>query len=129
MSHLFTALFIAMLLPFLAKLPLIKAMNNEKGGYDNNNPRAQQRALKGFGERANAAHYNSFEALAIFAPAVLAVAVLGQVDTTAIALAYTFVVARVVFLICYWTDKATLRSLVWAVSMIAAFVMMGRAIW
>jgi|SRR5690554_4546953 len=129
MSHLFTALFIAMLLPFLAKLPLIKAMNSEKGGYDNNNPRAQQRALKGFGERANAAHYNSFEALAIFAPAVLAVAVLGQVDTTAIALAYTFVVARVVFLICYWTDKATLRSLVWAVSMIAAFVMMGRAIW
>lgn len=129
MTHLFTALFITMLLPFLAKLPLIKAMNSQKGGYDNNNPRAQQRALQGFGERANAAHYNSFEALAIFAPAVLMVAVLGHVDTTAIVLAYTFVVSRVLFLICYWTDKATMRSLVWGVGMVAAFVLAGRAIW
>ena len=36
-------LFIAMLLPFLAKAPLAAAMQ-KAGGYDNHNPRAQQAA-------------------------------------------------------------------------------------
>ena len=68
-SSLLITLFIAMLLPFLAKAPLAAAMQ-KAGGYDNNNPRAQQAALTGFGQRANAAHYNSFEALLIYACAV-----------------------------------------------------------
>ena len=129
MSALFITLFISMLLPFLAKAPLVKAMNQLPGGYDNHNPRAQQRALDGFGERANAAHYNSFEALSVYAAAVLITVVSGDVDTTAVVLGWVFVVSRVVYLLLYWADKSTPRSLVWLVGMVAAFVMAGRAIW
>ena len=78
MSALLTTLFIVMLLPFLAKAPLVVAMSRQSGGYDNHNPRAQQKALEGFGERANAAHYNSFEALGVYSAAVLAAVAAGQ---------------------------------------------------
>ncbi|MCC5856027.1 MAG: MAPEG family protein [Idiomarina sp.] len=129
MTHLLTTLFIVMLLPILAKAPLVMMLIKQKGGYDNNNPRAQQRNLKGFGERATAAHYNSFEALIMFASAVLITGLSGDIDQGSIALAYTFVIARVAYLFCYWYDKATLRSWVWLVGVIALFVMAARAIW
>lgn len=127
MSALLTTLLIAMFLPYLAKIPLIKAMN-ERGGYDNRHPRQQQAALEGFGARANAAHYNSFEALMVYACAVLITVSLGTVDAVAIALGWTFVVARIGYMVCYWLDKATIRSLIWLVSMIASFGMAIRAI-
>ncbi|MCL5254584.1 MAG: MAPEG family protein [Gammaproteobacteria bacterium] len=127
MSALLTTLLIAMFLPYLAKVPLIKAMN-DRGGYDNRHPRQQQAALEGFGARANAAHYNSFEALIIYAIAVFIVISVGNVDTLAIALGWTFIVARIGYMVCYWFDKASLRSLIWLVSMIACFWLALRAV-
>lgn len=129
MSALLTTLFIVMLLPFLAKAPLVVAMSRQSGGYDNHNPRAQQKALEGFGERANAAHYNSFEALGVYSAAVLATVAAGQVDTLTITLGWIFVISRVAYLICYWLNVSTVRSLIWLVGIISAFVMAGRAIW
>ncbi|MCC5826413.1 MAPEG family protein [Alkalimonas sp.] len=129
MTSLLLTLFIAMLLPYLAKAPLVVAMHREPEGYDNHNPRLQQAGLSGFGQRANAAHYNSFEALLIYGCAVLAVAVSGQLDAWVLGLGWLFVLCRVLYLVCYWYDLASLRSLVWLVSMAAAFGMIGRAIW
>lgn len=126
-SSLLLTLFISMLLPFLAKAPLAFAMQ-KSGGYDNHNPRAQQAALKGFGQRANAAHYNSFEALLIYACAVFATIGAGIVDQTTITLGWMFIASRIAYLLCYWFDYATLRSTVWGAGMIAAFVMAGRAV-
>ena len=65
MTILIVCLFIACLLPYLAKIPTAIAMKNQPGGYDNNHPRAQQAMLTGFGARAVAAHQNSFESLII----------------------------------------------------------------
>ena len=127
MSSLLLTLFIAMLLPFLAKAPLAFAMQ-KSGGYDNHNPRAQQAALQGFGQRANAAHYNSFEALLIYACAVFATIGAGIVDQTTVTLGWVFIASRIAYLLCYWLDYATLRSTVWGAGMIAAFVMAGRAV-
>lgn len=62
MTILIICLFIAMVLPIVAKIPVAIAMNNA-GGYDNNHPRAQQAKLTGFGARALAAHQNAFESL------------------------------------------------------------------
>ncbi|MCH8538183.1 MAG: MAPEG family protein, partial [Alkalimonas sp.] len=93
------------------------------------NPREQQAALHGFGQRANAAHYNSFEALIIFACAVLAVAISGTVDGMTEILAWLFVLSRLGYLLCYWFDWASLRSMVWMVGMVSALTMVGRAIW
>ncbi|MAD75887.1 MAG: hypothetical protein CML20_14065 [Rheinheimera sp.] len=127
LSTLLLTLFIAMLLPFLAKAPLAFAMQ-KAGGYDNKNPREQQAALKGFGQRANAAHYNSFEALIIYGCAVLSAVALNAVDSTTVILGWVFIASRILYYICYWFDYATPRSTVWLVGMIAAFGMAGRAL-
>ncbi|MBZ9610962.1 MAPEG family protein [Rheinheimera maricola] len=127
LSALLLSLFVAMLLPFLAKAPLAFAMQ-KSGGYDNHNPRAQQATLTGFGQRSKAAHYNSFEALLIYACAVFSAVGLNAVDETTVTLGWVFIVSRVAYLVCYWLDYATTRSLMWLVGMVAAFVMAGRAV-
>ena len=127
LSALLLSLFIAMLLPFLAKAPLAFAMQ-KSGGYDNHNPRAQQAALTGFGQRANAAHYNSFEALLIYACAVFTAVGLNAVDQTAVILGWVFIASRIAYLLCYWLDYASARSAVWLIGMVAAFTIACRAV-
>lgn len=127
LATLLISLFITMLLPYLAKAPLAFAMQ-KSGGYDNHNPRAQQASLTGFGQRANAAHYNSFEALLIYACAVFSVIALDAVDSTTVILAWVFVISRLAYLLCYWLDYATTRSAMWIIGMVAAFVMAARAV-
>ncbi len=126
-ASLLITLFIAMLLPFLAKAPLAFAMQ-KAGGYDNHNPRAQQASLTGFGQRANAAHYNSFEALLIYACAVFSAIALEAVDSTTVVLAWVFIVSRLAYLVCYWLDYATTRSAVWIIGMVAAFSIAVRSV-
>ena len=126
-SSLLITLFIAMLLPYLAKAPLAFAMQ-KAGGYDNHNPRAQQASLTGFGQRANAAHYNSFEALLIYACAVFSAIALEAVDSTTVVLAWVFIISRLAYLVCYWLDYATTRSAVWIIGMVAAFSIAVRAV-
>lgn len=127
MEPLLLSLFIAMLLPYLAKAPLAFAMQ-KSGGYDNHNPRTQQASLQGFGQRANAAHYNSFEALLIYACAVFSAISMNAVDSLTITLGWLFIASRLLYLICYWLDYATARSAVWIVGMVAAFTMVVRAL-
>ncbi|MEE2023433.1 MULTISPECIES: MAPEG family protein [Alkalimonas] len=129
MSSLLLTLFIVMLLPYLAKAPLVLAMNREPEGYDNHNPRQQQARLTGFGQRANAAHYNSFEALVIYGCAVLAVGLSGQTGAWVLGLGWLFVLSRLLYLVCYWYDFSSMRSLVWLLGMVAAFTMAGLAVW
>lgn len=129
MTMLFSTLFIAMLMPFLAKAPLVVAMNRQPGGYDNRYPRVQQQQLTGFGQRATAAHYNSFEALLIYGLAVLTAVVLNAVDTFTVALGWVFIGSRVLYLLCYWYDRSTLRSLSWLLGIVASFTIAARAIW
>ncbi|HXR52833.1 MAG TPA: MAPEG family protein [Steroidobacteraceae bacterium] len=107
--------FIAGLLPYAAAL-------TAKAGapdFDNNEPRAWLAKQTGFRARANAAQQNSFEAFAFFAVAVLVAHVTrgpqAQVDT----LAMVFIAARVLYIAMYLGGWGTIRSLVWAVGIIA----------
>ncbi len=70
-------------------LPIVAAVVSKWGfrGYDNRNPRAWLAGQTGFRARANAAQANS----------------------------WAFIVARVLYLVLYVADRATLRSLVWTV--------------
>lgn len=127
MTILILSLFIALLLPYLAKAPVAYAMN-KLGGYDNNHPRAQQNQLTGFGARALAAHQNSFEALIIFAPAViLAIATNNLGEQIQIA-AIIHVVARISYILCYLANLGTLRSIVWSIGLIASFTIVWQCI-
>jgi len=124
MSLPFWCLLISALLIFLAKAPVAKAMQQQSGGYDNHHPRAQQARLTGFGERALAAHQNSFEIFPLFAAGVLMAHVTQTQGVLIDALAVTFVISRVLYLICYWIDLSWQRSLIWSVGLICCLLLM-----
>jgi uncharacterized MAPEG superfamily protein len=85
------------------------------GSVDNKEPRIQALKLTGAGARAVAAQANSWEALAVFSAAVLAVFISG-VDMQRIAtLAMVFVVLRIVYIAVYLANQDKLRSLVFLV--------------
>ena len=124
MTALIVSLFLACLLPILSKIPLVIAQNKQAGGYDNNNPRAQQAKLKGFGARALAGHQNSFESLVIFAPAILTAIATHNTNMSIIYLAYTYLISRVVYHALYLADLATMRSLVWAIGLLSSLAIL-----
>ncbi|MEK1839267.1 MAPEG family protein [Pseudomonas sp. NPDC089918] len=123
MSIPFWCVFISALLIFVAKIPVAKAMN-EQGGYNNHLPRQQQAQLTGFGARALAAHQNSFEAFMIFAVGVLMAHTTQTAGWLIDALAILFVIARIIYLLCYWADLAWQRSLVWFVGLVCSLLLM-----
>ncbi len=94
-------------------------------GFDNNNPREWLAKQQGWRARAHAAQLNSWEALAIFAAAVLTAHLAGAPQGRVDALAVGFIVARLAYVGCYLADRAALRSLVWLAGLglsIALFV-------
>ncbi len=119
MTTLIICLFIAALLPIVAKVPVAIAMH-KLGRYNNNHPRAQQAELTGFGARALAAHQNAFESLIIFAPAVLLAIATKNTGAVIEQLAITHVIARVFYNIAYLMNISTIRSIIWAVGIISA---------
>ncbi len=104
----------AVMLPMLSKIPLGVAMA-KAGGYNNRMPRLQQQKLTGFGMRAKAAHENSFEALCLYTPGALLNIILNNYSDAVIAMAITFILARIGYLFMYWYDLDKLRSLFWLV--------------
>ncbi len=94
-------------------------------GFDNRNPRDWLAKQQGWRARAHSAQLNSWEALAIFAAAVLTAHVAGAPQASVDALAIGFVVARLAYIACYLADLASLRSLVWVAGLglsIALFI-------
>jgi uncharacterized MAPEG superfamily protein len=92
------------------------------GQVDNKNPREQCARLTGAGARAVAAQQNSWEALAMFTAAVVAAQLSGVPAEQSATAALLFIVARVVYLVCYLANQDALRSL-------AFLVGFGSCIW
>jgi uncharacterized MAPEG superfamily protein len=103
-----------------AILPLVAiAPAKMRRDYDNSDPRKQYEALEGLPRRAVAAHLNSLEAFPFFAAGV-AIAYLAATPAMVINLiAFVFILARIVYIAAYWTDRSTMRSTVWAVGWFA----------
>ncbi len=101
-------LFIAALLPFPMTF-LAKA----RKGYDNRTPRDYLAKLEGWRARAQAAHQNAWEALALFTAGLVVAwhngANVHRVDQLAMA----FVAIRIVYMLMNLLNWASLRSLVW----------------
>ncbi|MFM8636307.1 MAG: MAPEG family protein [Betaproteobacteria bacterium] len=94
-----------------------------EGGYDNHNPRAWLEQLQGFQARANAAQYNSFEALPVFIAGVLIAEHGGAAQATVDALAVAFILCRLGYIGAYVTDRANLRSLLWLLGLACCVVL------
>lgn len=80
------------------------------GVVDNKTPRLQANKLEGVGHRAYAAQQNSWEALAVFAAALLALHMSGVVLATVATACIVFVLLRVVYIACYLANQDLLRS-------------------
>ncbi|HEU4620661.1 MAG TPA: MAPEG family protein [Burkholderiaceae bacterium] len=106
---------VASILPIVcAGFSKVGAFRRGEGGFDNHHPREWLAKQTGFRARANAAQANSWEALIVFAPAVLAAHWLNAPQARIDALAVAFIVARVSYIALYLKNQASARSIVWA---------------
>ncbi|AXF84655.1 hypothetical protein DTO96_100365 [Ephemeroptericola cinctiostellae] len=103
-------------------LPIVAAAcaKSRGGKYDNNNPRDFLENLRPgtFAKRMSAAQNNSWEALLMFAPALLIATHYHVAAETLNVLAGGFIATRLVYLCCYAKNWATPRSLVWFVGVL-----------
>ena len=106
-------------------LPIVSAGIAKAGfrGYNNRNPREWLARQTGFRARANAAQANAWEAFPFFAAGVLAAQSMGASQDRIDQLAVLFIAARLAYLGLYLADKATLRSVVWAVGLGASIAL------
>lgn len=84
-----------------------------KGGYDNNNPRAWLARQTDWRARANAAQANTFEALPFFFAAVIIAHQLQASQVRLDVFAFVFVVLRIAYVMMYVADMAKSRSVIW----------------
>ena len=85
--------------------------------FDNNQPRKWLDKRKGAKQRAFWAHQNSFEIFPLFAAAVIIAHVAGAPQTQIDMLAGAFIISRIAYIFAYVMDRATVRSIVWALGL------------
>jgi uncharacterized MAPEG superfamily protein len=112
---------------FLCAIPYVFAVishycrKKQFGKFDNQYPREQSAHLQGIGARAVAAQQNSWEALAVYSAALLAVVASG-LDVKYLAEAAIIVlVGRILHGIFYLLNLDKLRSLVFIVAIAPCF--------
>lgn len=89
----------------------------QQGGYDNHDPRAWLARQGGWRARANAAQANSFEALPFYIGAVIIAHQHAPLQLRLDLLCFLYVVLRLVYILFYLADMATLRSVAWTLAL------------
>lgn len=111
------ALIGAVLLPYIITGITAVYRTRQFGSVDNRHPRLQAAKLEGVGARAVGAQENAWEALTVFAPAVILAHIAGADPGKAALAAGIFLVARILHLIVYLNDMATVRTLCFVVGL------------
>jgi len=116
MNTIITLLLIAACLPYMCAV-LAKAGGQ---GFDNHAPRPWLAQQQGWRARANAAQQNLFEGLPLYYTAVLFALLVHGVDVDALAVwMVIWLMLRVGYVAAYMADRGTLRSLLWALALVA----------
>lgn len=89
------------------------------GGYDNHLPREWLARQSGWRARANAAQANCFEAMPFYIGAVIIAHQHSVFQTRLDLLCFVYVVLRLMYILFYVADMATLRSAVWVLALLA----------
>jgi uncharacterized MAPEG superfamily protein len=92
-------------------------------GYDIAAPRTMFDKLPPYAQRASWAHLNSFEAIAIFAPAALMAYVTGVNSSLAIIAAIAFVVVRFLYSVFYIANIPLARSLMFVIGSVCSGIL------
>lgn len=91
---------------------------------DNQNPREFLAKSTGLASRAHAVQQNSFESLPLFIAAVLMAEYLVIPQSLVMTFGIAYLFFRVVYGICYLANWATLRSIVWLLSMLCPITLL-----
>jgi uncharacterized MAPEG superfamily protein len=94
------------------------AKPRKEGGYDNHDPRAWMARQGGWRARANAAQANGFEAMPFYIGAVIIAHQHGAFQMRLDLLAFLYVVLRLIYILFYLADMATLRSTAWTLALV-----------
>lgn len=105
---------IAGLLPVLT----VAIAKGGKKDFDNAQPRRWLEQQDGIRARADAAHRNHFEAFPFFAAGVLIAHQCDAPQHLVDQLAMVFIALRIVYTVMYLTDRATFRTIFWALGML-----------
>lgn len=107
---------IACLLPYAFTMIAKKAAGFK--ARDNQNPREFLAKSTGLAARAHAVQQNSFESLPLFIAAVLMAEYMVVSQAIVMTLGIAYIVLRIAYGICYLANWATLRSIIWLLSML-----------
>ena len=109
-------------------LPYVFAMIAKKtAGFkakDNQHPRDFLAKTTGLAARANAAQQNSFESLPLFIAAILMAEYMVISQTVIMTFGMAYIVLRILYGICYLANWATLRSIVWLLSLLCLILLL-----
>ncbi|WP_343597507.1 MAPEG family protein [Acinetobacter sp.] len=84
---------------------------------DNQQPREFLAKATGIAARANAVQQNSFESLPLFLVAILMAEYMVLDQSVIMTFGWAYIILRVGYGICYLANWATLRSIIWLLSM------------
>ena len=113
---------IACLLPYV--FTIIAKMTAGFQFKDNQQPREFLAKATGVAARANAAQQNSFESLPLFIAAILMAEYMVLDQGIILTLGWAYILLRICYGICYMANWATLRSVVWLLSMFCPIVLL-----
>lgn len=129
MSIAYLSILISYALIYIPRFTFVTvAMVKSEGGYDNAEPRQQQKSLEGTARRALAAHQNGFEAFAPFVAAVFMAQFAHASTQTIDRCCLAFVAARFVYVVAYVANWHPVRSVAFTVGMGATVAMMVAAL-
>lgn len=113
---------IACLLPY--SFTIIAKWSAGFKNKDNENPRAFLNQAMGLAARANAAQQNSFESLPLFIAAILIAEYMVIPQFIVMTFGIAYLVLRVLYGLCYLANWATLRSIIWLLSLLCPITLL-----
>lgn len=99
------------------------------GKYDNHKPREGLDSMDAQKRRAYDAHLNCFEALPVFLAALFVAVWTEGPQLLVDALAIGFTLCRILYVLAYVADRATLRSAVWSLAYLCALGLFISGYW
>lgn len=128
MNIAFLCVLIASVMPFVLSASARAGAIGAGMTFDNHRPRQSAEQLTGWPQRLDWAQRNALETLPMFIGAVLMASYARVPQATIDLWAMLYVAIRAVYAACYVFDLATLRSMVWAASMLVVLRLMVAAL-
>ena len=113
----------------LTIVSIVPAKLNGAREYDNGNPRDPRFYTPGLRVRSQGAHLNGYEAFPFFAASVILAEMRLVPQSMVNALAAAFLVARILYVLLYLTDRPTARTAAWSVGLLCNLAIFVSPAW